>query len=151
MRIINFALTAEQAFPLRWGTASAGDFRHQTQRLPTKLPHLSLSDVKGAPIDTPPAFTKPAETAVLYSTMQIRSANHNKPVGTVNHTSWVLLDSVQKPLLSLDREKWVDAIKQPTSAQKFKVPWFKDSGEDRWMELVLNNFDDKGHPFHMVR
>lgn len=93
---------------------------------------------------------KPAETSVLYTSMSVRSANDMKPVGSVNHTAWIVADSKASPLLALDRSQWDSVTKQPSPIWMLDVPWFPQSGNDRWMELVLNNFDDRGHVFHLV-
>lgn len=149
MNLHNFALTPEQEFPLSWASSPTKQAtRHEKG---VAVSELNLKDLQGAPLASSPAgLAKPAETAVLYSAMTIRGANHNRPVATVNHTSWVVSEPHKPPLLALDRAQWVDAIKQPTTAQKLKVPWIKETGKERWMELVLNNYDDKGHPFHLV-
>lgn len=150
MGLHNFALTPEQSFPLSWAPARHGRraAASATGRVET---HLDLAGLQGAALPASlSSMERPAETAVVYSTMQIRAANHNRPVGTVNHTSWVVSEPRRAPLLSLARDQWADAIKQPTAAQTLHVPWFKGGGDGRWLELVLNNFDDKGHPFHLV-
>ncbi|KAK4090017.1 hypothetical protein Purlil1_5643 [Purpureocillium lilacinum] len=148
MNLHNFALTPEQEFPLSWASSPPKQASRHEKGL--AVSELNLKDLQGAPLASSPAgLAKPAETAVLYSAMTIRGANHNRPVATVNHTSWVVSEPHKPPLLALDRAQWVDAIKQPTTAQKLKVPWIKETGKERWMELVLNNYDDKGHPFHL--
>lgn len=116
------------------------------------MPHFTLEEASGSPLDPTLAglVEHPRETAVLYTTMLVRAANHNRPVGTVNHTSWAVSDAKAQPLLSLDRQQWSSAVPQPTTAQTLKVPWFRESGPGKWLELVINNFDDKGHPFHLV-
>ena len=152
MGLINFALTREQSFPLLWEANEGDVLRTHSQREPEMISQFNLADAAGVPLQPSlSAIAHPQETAVLYTTMRVRAANHNQPVGTVNHTSWIVSDPSQRPLLSLDREAWVDAIKQPTTAQTLMVPWFRHAGKGRWIELVLNNFDDKGHPFHLVR
>ncbi|POR31127.1 L-ascorbate oxidase [Tolypocladium paradoxum] len=150
MGLINFALTREQSFQLVWAASKGGAATKKSHPVQETISQFNLADASGLPLEPSlSAIASPQETAVLYSTMRVRAANHNRPVGTVNHTSWVVSDPSQPPLLSLDRDEWADAIKQPTSAQTLKVPWFRQAGKGRWIELVLNNFDDKGHPFHM--
>ncbi|PNY26831.1 L-ascorbate oxidase [Tolypocladium capitatum] len=167
MGLINFALTREQSFQLLWAASKSDAPMKHGQRAPVKhgqqapvkhgqraqemISQFNLADAVGLPLEpaTLSAIASPQETAVLYSTMRVRAADHNRPVGAINHTSWVVSDPGQPPLLSLDREEWADAVGQPTSAQTLKVPWFRQAGQGRWIELVLNNFDDKGHPFHL--
>ncbi|PHH92493.1 hypothetical protein CDD83_7130 [Cordyceps sp. RAO-2017] len=154
MKLHNFALTREQSFSVVWDdgygdgkTASPG--RQRGRRSPS-LMHFNLAEASGTPLDASLAGMKrPSETAVLYTTMQVRAASHNQPVGTVNHSSWAVADPGRRPLLSLDREEWAEAVTQPTPAQTFKTPWFGRAGPGGWLELVLNNFDDTGHPFHL--
>ncbi|EQK98377.1 Multicopper oxidase family protein [Ophiocordyceps sinensis CO18] len=152
MGLKNFALTRKQSFPLVW-KAGEPDAASTPAQHDAKAPvsHFVLGEASGPPLDPSllALIEHPQETAVLYTTMLVRAANHNRPVGTVNHTSWAVSDPKGRPLLSLDREQWPSAIPQPTAAQTLKVPWFRESGPGRWLELVINNFDDKGHPFHM--
>jgi hypothetical protein len=84
--------------------------------------------------------------------MEPRASNSNKPVGLTTHTSWIgPSDPFGLPLLSLpNRDSWGTVGVQPTPAQKLHVPWFREIGVDRWIEVVLNNVDDKEHPFHLV-
>ncbi|KAG5970184.1 hypothetical protein E4U58_000642 [Claviceps cyperi] len=77
-----------------------------------------LADALGR--DQPPdaSFSRGRfQQAVLYSTMNIRSANHNQPVGFISQTSWMSPNSSTTvlPLLSLDRNSWANAISKPTS------------------------------------
>ncbi|KAG6292812.1 hypothetical protein E4U46_008242 [Claviceps purpurea] len=153
MPLVNFALKHIQSFPIIWnsGRISAGE-SHDSSEQPVQEVFI-LAGALGR--DQPPdaSFSRgPFQQAVLYSTMNIRSAKHNQPVGSINRTSWMTPNSSTTvlPLLSLDRNSWANAISQPTKAHSFNVPWFKVSGPDQWMELTLNNFDDKGHPFHLV-
>ena len=138
MGLINFALNRTQSFDIDWrGSHELRD----DQTIDT----LDLSGVQGMPIDE--KLVEPVEQAVFYSEMKIRAADHNHPVGAINHTSWM---APRKPLLAADRDDWDAMVTQPTSMQKFKVPQFP-AGKDKWAEIVLNNFDDRGHPFHLVR
>ncbi|KAG6108539.1 hypothetical protein E4U31_007672 [Claviceps sp. LM219 group G6] len=153
MPLVNFALEHIQSFPIIWssGRISTGEAYDSSEQPVQEV--FILADALGR--DQPPdaSFSRgPFQQAVLYSTMNIRSANHNQPVGSINRTSWMTPNSSTTvlPLLSLDRNSWANAISQPTKAHSFDVPWFKVSGPDQWMELTLNNFDDKGHPFHLV-
>ncbi|KAG5993465.1 hypothetical protein E4U52_001934 [Claviceps spartinae] len=153
MPLVNFALEHIQSFPIIWssGRISTGEAYDSSEQPIQEV--FILADALGR--DQPPdaSFSRgPFQQAVLYSTMNIRSANHNQPVGSINRTSWMTPNSSTTvlPLLSLDRNSWANAISQLTKAHSFDVPWFKVSSPDQWMELTLNNFDDKGHPFHLV-
>lgn len=93
---------------------------------------------------------EPAETALLYTSLAINNFRHDEPWGEVNHTSWVWKDPKAKPLLAINRDEWADGTEQANTLRTFRAPWYRD-GQDRWIDLVVNNVDDKGHPFHLVR
>ncbi|KAH8696228.1 multicopper oxidase-domain-containing protein [Talaromyces proteolyticus] len=150
MQIENYALTRIQSFPLVWNERPMGTSWRETKVKPSPTSHILLSEVSGLPATSSSNFPeKPMETSVLYTAMQIRSSFHNRPVGIVNHTSWMIEDPKGKPLLALDPKDWAKATKQPSSIQSLHVPWYQQSGDNRWIDLVLNNMDDKGHPFHL--
>lgn len=115
---------------------------------------FNLAHLLGATVDeaTGAALSaKAGETCVLYTKMSIRSSFHERPVGQVNHSAWVLADPSWPPLLALDRADWGNVTVQPNTIAELQVPWYRDSANTKWMELVINNMDDKGHPFHLVR
>lgn len=152
MPLWNFALTRTQSFQMQsTGRVNKAAPRHALPRR-RSVDVLNLADVLGQPVQGQPGLGRqPDEQAVLYSTMKIRAANHNRPVGSINHTSWITPDAKAQPLLTLERQEWEAAVPQPTRVHKFDVPWLKESGVDRWVDVVVNNFDDRGHPFHLVR
>lgn len=152
MPLVNFALKRIQSFSIEWN--GAGDTEKTSARGFAEKPVVDVFNLADALGQSPPTdlgrSRGPLQHAVLYSTMKIRAAKHNQPVGSINHTSWTSPKPNTLPLLSLDRDEWAKAVPQPTKVHEFDVPWFKVSGPDEWMELTLNNFDDKGHPFHLV-
>lgn len=115
------------------------------------VPKFLLSETRGPQLEAMPGLETPAEKFVLYTSMSLSSEAGNRAVGTVNHTSWIVGDSKSSPLLSIAPENWAKVIKQPTRIQQLPVISLKSSGKNRWIELVVNNSDDKGHPFHLVR
>ncbi|KAG5939586.1 hypothetical protein E4U53_007763 [Claviceps sorghi] len=150
MPLVNFALKHIQSFPIEW---NSGETSQASSRGSLEQPIrdiFNLADALGQTkfVDAH-LFRGPFQRMVLYSTMKVRAAKHNQPVGSINHTSWLNPELDAMPLLFLAREKWAKAISQPTEAHNFNVPWFQVSGPDTWAELTLNNFDDKGHPFHL--
>jgi hypothetical protein len=151
MKIENLALTRIQSFPLIWKEREIDNSLPESRESPNATSNFLLSEASGLPQWPGSDLTERSiEKAVLYTAMQIRSSFHNRPVGIVNHSSWMIPDSRAKPLLALDPEEWSKATKQPSSIQTLQVPWYQKTGEDRWIELVLNNMDDTGHPFHLV-
>ena len=75
---------------------------------------------------------------LLYATMSYLAINSNRPKGYINHTTWAVSERFT-PLLALDRVRW------PADPEPF-VP---ETGGAQWIDIVLNNFDDRGHPFHL--
>lgn len=59
------------------------------------------------------------------------------PVGYMNQTNW---KPQPEPLISLPREQWDEHQFMPEIRAK-----------DNWVDIVVNNLDEKGHPFHLVR
>ncbi|CEJ82986.1 hypothetical protein VHEMI03022 [[Torrubiella] hemipterigena] len=91
----------------------------------------------------------PAEKSVLQSALGIRPDNFNRPTGSINRTSWVPPTS-NTALLALPPTEWKHVVQQPATAQELVVPHFKTYGEDHWIELTMNNFDERGHPLHLL-
>lgn len=151
MPLKNYALTRIQSFPLEeLGTTA----KRALTRRQNAVEMLSLADVNGISLsDEIAASTKPAETVVFYTTIKNRATHENRPAGLFNHSSWIVKDAFAPPLLAVDEEKWADLAKEPSPLQNFTVSTFAASAADdktRWLDMVVNNLDDKGHPFHLV-
>jgi hypothetical protein len=148
-KLTNFALTPRQSFPVLWSGDSSEDARKDDYKDDDLEPiaYFNLAEASGSPVMD---IAKPVETSVFYTKMSIRSDTGLRPIGSVNHTTWRVADPKAPPLLALDRSQWDRVINQPSHMWTLDVPWYHESGEDRWMELVLNNIDDKGHVFHLV-
>jgi hypothetical protein len=100
----------------------------------TDLIHFNLQDAQA------PALSEPLpdveQNFVIYSSIQILNRLLSRPKGFVNHTYW---ESQDLPLISLNRESWnVHQL----------VPW--TGSKATWVQLVINNIDGTGHPFHLV-
>ena len=77
--------------------------------------------------------------------MEILARLGNVPVGFINRTTWVAQSSPLEPLMNLPREDW---------DKNQLVPWIpvsRDKLKATWVDIVVNNLDEKGHPFHLVR
>jgi hypothetical protein len=77
--------------------------------------------------------------------MEILARLGNVPMGFINRTTWAAQSSPSEPLINLHREDWDD---------NQLVPWIPISRIDSkttWVDIVVNNLDEKGHPFHLVR
>lgn len=100
------------------------------------IPSFDLTTASGP---TSNLATVANETVVLYTKIEILGEYNNAPKGFINQTSWETKRSNFLPLLALNRSDWGNEF----------VPYIQ-TGEDRWVDIVLNNFDDRGHPFHLV-
>ncbi|KAF1734621.1 Laccase-1 [Beauveria bassiana] len=147
MPMKNWALTRIQDFPLKWRRLSASSHvRHDVRET---VDVFNMKNAHGVQVPLESGIHKaPAETALLYTSLAINNFKHDEPWGEINHTSWVWKDPTAKPLLALDRDEWANGTEQANTLRTFRAPWYKD-GHDRWIDLVVNNVDDKGHPFHL--
>jgi hypothetical protein len=101
---------------------------------------FDLSQVQGSLVPAE-IFPKKAEkTFVIYANMILDALNHEIPAGLLNHTIWKMQSNPEASLLALDRELW--------DKNQF-VPW-TGSGKGNWVDVVVNNQDKQGHPFHLV-
>ncbi|RLM00064.1 hypothetical protein CFD26_103818 [Aspergillus turcosus] len=146
--LTNFALTPKQSFPVRWrgNSEEVQEDDHQGDNHEPITP-FNLAQLSGSlvPADV---VKEPTDRSVVYTSMAIRSASGLRPVGSVNRTAWVVADPRAPPLLALNRGEWERVTKQPGPVWTLDVPQYQ-SGENRWMELVVNNPDNQGHVFHL--
>jgi FtsP/CotA-like multicopper oxidase with cupredoxin domain len=123
----NPALTPTQAIPL------TPSYSPIPQALPPNTLDLSNIPSKHSSLSEIPA--SPAQTHVVYTKTQKLSINHNIPNGFFNRTTW---RPPTVPLNTLGRDQWDENQFSFTAAT------------DEWVDLVVNNLDEGGHPFHMV-
>ncbi|KAG5922719.1 hypothetical protein E4U53_003672 [Claviceps sorghi] len=140
---MNPALTRMQEFPLEWTTTTTTTKEQgESQELATVF---HLHNAQGHPAALERA---PADTALLYTSLGINAFKNNEPWGELNHTSWVWRDLYATPLLAMDKDAWQNGPEQANPLRTFHIPWFA-AGEQRWVDLVVSNVDDRGHPFHL--
>jgi hypothetical protein len=84
------------------------------------------------------------KNVLLYTKMEILARLGNVPVGFINRTTWVAQSSPAKPLIDISREQWDDNQLVPW------IPISRDDSKITWVDIVVNNLDEKGHPFHLV-
>jgi hypothetical protein len=107
--------------------------------------YCNLTNVVGSPIeidfgsDPITSLLPEDQTFVLYSTVGRLHTETEEVTRFINGTSWKTQSEPTFPLLSLDREDW---------NQKPLVPWTGDS--NRWIEIIVNNVDERGHTYHLV-
>ncbi|KAK2601768.1 hypothetical protein QQS21_004652 [Conoideocrella luteorostrata] len=147
MPLMNLALTRKQVFPLRWTPSAETMYVRKDRRERVNI--YDIQNTQGSVVPrTSGLHQQPVETALLYTSLGINAFKNDEPWGELNHTSWVWKNPTAKPLLATDRNTWGNGTEQANPLRTFNVPWF-EAGERRWLDLVVNNIDDKGHPFHL--
>ena len=146
-RYPNPALNPVQSFPvylthLSPPTVNASNETSLTNRDIPIVPHFDLSAATSLHPVSPelsplePSITK---TMVLYTTTLMLAHQNNVPMGYINHTSW---RSSASPLISSPRNFWENGTQL--------VPFVPSSSSSNdFMDIVINNIDDSGHPFHL--
>ncbi|OOF95289.1 multicopper oxidase [Aspergillus carbonarius ITEM 5010] len=134
----NPALSSAQTFAI---SKSQGD---PPQISPSKYTTMFLSDVatKKSLLSTLPE--KSQQTHVVYTKIEKLSRNHNIPYGFFNRTSWK--PPIGTPLINLPREEWDENQLVISSGASTSQP---NHDKGIWIDLVVNNLDDSGHPFHL--
>ena len=79
-----------------------------------------------------------AKTMVLYTTTLMLAHQNNVPMGYINHTSW---RSSSSPLITSPRGFWENGTQL--------VPYIPTTSYNEFVDIVINNIDDSGHPFHL--
>lgn len=133
LKFKNFALTPTQHFPIATGPYT----RTPDPPLPLRY-NLAKATSPETEIATDLA-TVATQTILLYTKVEILAEYSNIPKGFINRTSWAEPDSSTPPLLETDRKDWKNHF----------IPRIQASN-DTWVDIVLNNIDEKGHPFHLV-
>ncbi|EXJ72401.1 uncharacterized protein A1O5_04905 [Cladophialophora psammophila CBS 110553] len=136
----NPALNPLQTFPVKIGTNSA--YERQVRQPELKYYNLQAALPNSS---SPIAWSDAPLKFVLYTTTLKLARHHNIPMGFINHTSW---SPQSPPLISLAREQYDQNQLSP------HIPFAKDgdaiAGDaGGWVEVVINNLDDGGHPFHL--
>jgi hypothetical protein len=139
--IHNLALTSTQSFPI----SSASKIKRGHPFSPSStIKTLGVFDISTLNGTTIPADTMPEtvdQTILVYTKMEVLSHLGNVPAGFINRTSWAPQSS---PLVDLERAQW---------DKNQLVPWIpisEDPSKEKWVDIVVNNLDEKGHPFHLV-
>jgi FtsP/CotA-like multicopper oxidase with cupredoxin domain len=136
----NPALNSSQTFsvlasPRRKPVSSAADSQHDYFNLQAAVSSIGNSHLSSV---IPSKF-------VLYTTTMKLARYHNIPMGFINHTSW---SPQATPLVLLDRHEYDKNQLCP------RLPMVHRNATlapklDGWVEVVVNNLDDGGHPFHL--
>jgi len=92
------------------------------------------------------------KTIILFTKTSKLAKYGNHPKGFINQTSWSPQDP---PLLSIARNLWdknqlvVPVYRNHNSVGRENENEYQDSNEPLWVDVIINNLDDGGHPFHL--
>jgi len=140
-RYPNSALSKTQAFPVTLVTPSP----------PSSMPAEPAPTSIQASIDIQRALPEVSSghqhlpltannTLVIYTTTLKLARLSNIPHGFMNHTSYKPQSNPPQPVISLPRGAW--------DGNQF-IPYILTSADPVWVDIVINNLDDGGHPFHL--
>ncbi|RMZ86630.1 hypothetical protein DV736_g6142, partial [Chaetothyriales sp. CBS 134916] len=140
----NPALNSIQAFPVK-ATLDSRSHRHISK---PDMEYYNLQAATSKSSLFAASWLEEPLKFVIYTTTLKLAKHHYIPMGFINHTSWAPQETPPKPLISLPREQFDRNQLSPN------IPLFMNDGErpessQGWVELVINNLDDGGHPFHL--
>jgi FtsP/CotA-like multicopper oxidase with cupredoxin domain len=132
----NDALTMKHQFQLSW----TGDSNEISGEGTDALQTLDIQGVKSLHTQSEAAASSADRTIVLYAVTQRLAHLDNEPHGFINNTMWPSSPS-NSALISEPPASW--------SANHFipNIPYNVSS--PLWIDIVLNNRDEEGHPFHL--
>jgi FtsP/CotA-like multicopper oxidase with cupredoxin domain len=133
----NPALTPRHRFPILWRDV----VQPSHLLIGDNVELMDLDNLVSTEAHSPLVPTVADETMVLYAITQKLSHLGNEPRGFMNQTSWSPQAVPPAPLISLDRKLWDK--NQFVPKLHFNLP------QPLWLDIVLNNLDEEGHPFHL--
>ncbi|KAJ9604007.1 hypothetical protein H2200_011529 [Cladophialophora chaetospira] len=136
----NPALNPTQVFPV----VVAQNYESQLPFPETIHEHFNLQAASSNATHSGLSGNCPLKFVVYTTTMKL-ARHHNIPMGFINHTSW---SPQAEPLIGLSRTNYDRNQLSPHIPLALKNG---SSGTDSggWVEIVINNLDDGGHPFHL--
>ncbi|RMZ79361.1 hypothetical protein DV738_g3308, partial [Chaetothyriales sp. CBS 135597] len=145
-RFFNPALNPTQTFAIQ--TASDDRSRKDVAKPDVEYYNLQAATSKSS---LQGSWPQEVRKFVIYVNTMKLARLHYIPTGFINHTAWAPQQSPPEPLIYLPREEFDRNQLAP------QIPLFGgDSGQDPesassqgWVEVVINNLDDGGHPFHL--
>ncbi|KAJ5535848.1 hypothetical protein N7513_009034 [Penicillium frequentans] len=132
-RFMNPSLNPNQTFPTNFMSPAVPPIRplEIRNKIDINTTPSASSVLQSLPL-------RPDQTFVVYTKIQKLSFNHNMPFGIFNKTTWSPQEDPLIPLIGLPRTKW--------DKNQFAITIGPDPA---WIDIVVNNLDDGGHPFHM--
>ena len=136
LKYTNPVLNPNQSFPF---TSKTLRDTKNSQSMPEYDNSINLASLSAAYSDVAGMASTAQQVINIYVKTQLLAQYGNRPMGFMNHTSWV---PQHLPLISQQRTAWDE--------NQF-VPFIPVSTEDSpvWVDLVINNLDDGAHPFHL--
>ncbi len=132
----NLALTPEQRFPVILDKKTTAK-RLAKSVVPASDPSvLDLSAINGTALSPNVMRENPSQIVLVYTRVELLAHLGNSPKGFINRTYW---EPQSVPLIEMGRQDWDEHQLVP----------FIPRSED-WVDIVINNVDEKGHPFHLV-
>ncbi|KAH8883129.1 hypothetical protein GQ53DRAFT_883129 [Thozetella sp. PMI_491] len=129
----NLALTPNQRFPVvRMDGASA---ESTAPREPQDAALIDLSTINGPELPHGTLPVTPGQIVLLYTRVELLSHLGNAPKGFINRTYW---EPQEVPLIEAERQNWDKHQLAPDLPTALG-----------WVDIVVNNVDEKGHPFHL--
>jgi hypothetical protein len=104
---------------------------------------LDISTINGATLPQDHIAPLANQTILIYTKMEVLAHLGNVPAGFINRTSWAPQASPPPPPIDLNRSEW---------DKNQLVPYISisnDAKQQKWVDIVINNLDEKGHPFHL--
>lgn len=133
----NLALAPTHQFPVQWN--GHADIDSISEAAEARLDLETLTSLTRHAPEAIPATAD--ETLVLYAVTQTLAHLDNTPSGFINNTSWHQQLSPLEALVALDRSQW--------DKNQFVPHLPLDLVSPLWVDLVVNNLDEEGHPFHL--
>lgn len=130
-------------FPLQIASSTLARKDHSPSPTTDEEKPFYLRSAKG---DTLPENTIQGvanQTYMFYVQMETGKEDEDIPTWGINGTAWAPQASPSTPLIDLSRAYW--------NTNQF-VPFIalsRDPDNATWVDIVVNNFDMRGHPFHL--
>jgi hypothetical protein len=146
----NKALTPTHNFPISYRPGSAlSPKRGHPFSPPSLIKSEDFFDISTAegPLLSPnqvPTMAEATTSILIFTKMEVLAHLGNVPTGFINRTSWAPQNSSYKPLIEINRGVWDKNQLVPL------ITISKDERVKTWVDIVVNNLDEKGHPFHLV-
>lgn len=156
LNLPNPALDPVQTFPISPSNKDNTLKHTNTNIAPLDLSRIPSSQDSLFPLSQSQFHILPPQTHIVYTKIQKLSIKHNIPLAFLNHTSWAPQRDPPVPLYLLPREKWDENQFSLTVVLDKHIESNTDTNTNTttrpvWIDLIVNNLDEEGHPFHLVR